>query len=193
MEMSEPTVREQAIKVIKNRDRYSASDLYKAVFDLYHNSKEGDEELLYPLIEHEDNWVAAGALYGLFEVYGYSKELRRLVLRLADGDSRDVGDHQLQFTALSLLVKLAKEGDREAEDKLWEVAYNSNMPSSVTCEAWYRVAEVHGIEWKQGWTEQLVDDSFGQAANEIREHIQQEILRRGGWVPRHNSHGNGAN
>lgn len=107
-------VRDWAIEVIKNRHDYTHTELHKAVFDLYHNPKQGDEALLYPLLEHEDNWVAAGAPYALCEVCGRSQELRDVVIHLARGDPRDVGNKQLQYTALCLIESWAKRGDELA-------------------------------------------------------------------------------
>lgn len=185
------SVRQRAIEVIRNRDQYTPTEVYKAVFDLYHNSEYGDEELLYPLLEHEDNWVAAGALYGLFEVYGCRKELRDLVLRLADGDPRDVGDNQLQFTALLLLADLAQRGDQQAYEKLWAVAENPAVNEFGREQAWYRLAALHGIDWQEGWTEEMVLRPLSEVTEQIRQQIRQEILRRGGRVPPRKSGENG--
>ena len=180
--MSEEAVRQRAIEVIKNRGHYTATELYKAVFDLYHNPKYGDEDLLYPLLEHEDNWVAAGALYALCEVYGHRNQLRHLIFRLAHGDPRDVGDNQLQFQALCLLGSLAKEGDQDACDELWAVAENPTVNEFGREEAWYQLAALHGVQWNDGWTEEMIGNPVGEASEHIRQQIRREIERRGGRV-----------
>ncbi|GAB6188005.1 hypothetical protein [Thermopirellula anaerolimosa] len=185
------SVRQRAIEVIRNRDQYTATELYKAVFDLYHNPKYGDEELLYPLLDHKDNWVAAGALYALCEVYGHRNQLRRLIFRVADGDPRDEGDNQLQFQALCLLGSLAKDGDQNACEKLWAVAEDPAANEFGRREAWYQLATLHGIEWQGWWTDEMVLRPFSGATEQIRQQIRQEILRRGGRLPARKSGGHG--
>jgi hypothetical protein len=173
--------RKKWIQILRKHDNYPANKVYEALFKLHHDPSPGDEELIYPLLEHKDPYVAKQALYALFEVYEHRKELRDIIFRLSLGDCRDECEMPLQCQAIYLLSELAASGDREAYERLWEIAEDPSMHESPRTRAWHELAKLHAVEWSDRDLEELIDDPFGEASEAIRHRIREAIRQQGGW------------
>lgn len=168
-------------EVLKHYFDYDPSEVFEALFKLHHDPMPGDEELIYPLLQHEDPWLVAQALYALCEVYDHRQELRDLIFQWSLGDPRDLMEMPLQCGAINRLADLAADGDREAYERLWEIAEDVRMAAVARERAWAKLAQLHDVEWSDRDLEEMIDNPFSEASERIRERIRKEIRQKGGW------------
>jgi hypothetical protein len=168
------SVRKGALEILQQPEGKARSKLLKAIFDLRHNGVSGDESILFPLLNHEDDGVVASTLYSLWEVYGRADELVSLVRDLAWGDDRDTGEMPIQCMAISLLSRLAKD-DFEVRIQLQEIAEDSEIALIPCMRAWEALAESYGAPWQHDYADELVLRPDSEASEAIRSQIRQLV------------------
>lgn len=173
--------RQRWIAILRNPDAYDRAEVFEALFKFYHAPMPGDEELIYPLLEYEDPWVAAQALYALCEVYDRRNELRDLIFQWSFGDPRDLMELPIQCEAIERLADLAVDGDREAYDRIWEIAEDPTIDEIPRERAWKCLAELHQVPWSDEYLDEMIDHPFSEASEEIRNRIREAIRQSGGW------------
>jgi len=173
--------RKQWIRILRNPEAYDGHIVFEALFKLYHDPEPGDEELIYPLLRHEDGMVVAWALYALCNVYEHRHELRDLIFEWSLGDPRDCMEMPIQCMALEQLAYLALEGDREAHDRLWEVAENAEIHEVPRHRAWSCLARLYQEPWIDSDMDEMIDNPFSEASEKIRQRIRDAARQKGSW------------
>jgi hypothetical protein len=172
--VNDPALRQQSLEVLKDYKRRNRSEMLKAVFDLRHNAKNGDEAILFPLLEHPDDGVVASTLYSLFEIYGQQVELEPMIRRLAWGDNRDCGEMPIQSMAISLLSKIGRS-DYIAQEQLKQIAEDVSASDVPRKLAWQCLAELHGVEWLPQYSEEMIMSPESDESERIRESIRRTM------------------
>jgi len=168
-------VREKAIRTITDAANRSELEVHNAVIDLRRNAERGDEEMLWPLLDYDDDMVVAATLFALFHVFGQKSDLKDLIFKLAaEGDPRDIGIMPIQCEALRILASLAKS-DTNALATLRQVAENTSAADTTKECAWRELAELHGLEWSDKYSGSLIGDPESAESERIRERIRAAI------------------
>jgi hypothetical protein len=187
-------IRERALRILQHAQEYPESDVVGAIIRLRrHDPQRGDEEYLYPLLDHQDSYIVKEALYALAMVYGHLREMRNLVFQYSYPDQRDQMEMPLQCQAIQLLSELAAQGDEEAYGRLWEIAEDTNQANAPRVTAWEQLAELHAIIWPRCFSE-VMTNIHSPLSKKLRRWLRKQILQRGDWqnvlmqVPIHSPH-----
>jgi len=139
------STREQVLTILKKNDQHDRAELLKALYDIRYNTGDGDEAVLYPLLDHPDDGVAASALFTLWHSYDVRADIAPTIRRLAWGDERDQMDMPIQTMAINLLSAIAKS-DSSALEELRAIAEDFTTSDIPRTTAWERLAEQFGVE-----------------------------------------------
>ena len=153
------------------------ANLLKAVFDLCRNAKLGDDQILYPLLDHPDADIVASTLHGLFEVFQHKAQLKSAICALANGDPRDSWEMPIQTMAVNCLGKLAVS-DPESFRYLLQIAENRDFAEVPHKRAWQCLAELANAEWRSTDSEDMIMDPDSEASESIRCRIRAAIAER---------------
>ncbi len=164
-------VRDRAVGILQQVSQHSRLEVYCAVVDLRRNPESGDERLLIPLLDYDDEMTVAATLFALTHVYGTPEAYRDLVFRFADGDPRDTGEMPIQTAAIERLKSLATN-DREALNKVWELAENSAVAECPRACAGRCLSKLVDVQWRREYTEAMIWDPESQESEKIRERIR---------------------
>ena len=168
-EISNP--RKSALKIIQNQEQYDRAQILNAIFDLRHSATLGDEAFLYPLLQHPDDGIVASVLYSLVNVYEKRTELEGLLRQLAWGDERDCGEMPIQSIAISSLSQVAKQ-NYEILHQLQEIAESLSVSDVPGERAWKELATLFGVEWKKGYTAEMIQDPDSEESERIRDLVR---------------------
>lgn len=161
----------QAISILKNCTIHDREQIIKAIFDVSHDPKHGDEALLLSLLDHLDCGIVAYALYYLFEFYNQKEQLLPLVQQFAMGDERDNFEMPIQSQAIRLLSLQAKS-DPKIVALLTMIAEDPSVNEVPSKNAWLSLAEIHGVEWTRRDTEEMIDYPDSETSEAIRAKIR---------------------
>lgn len=144
------------------------------MYDIRYNTGEGDEAVLYPLLNHPDDGVVASALFTLWHSYDVRADIAPTIRRLAWGDERDQMDMPIQTMAINLLSANAKS-DSSALEELRTIAEDSSTSDIPRTTAWQRLAEQFGVEWLPEYSEEMIMSPESETSGEIRQIVRRAI------------------
>lgn len=168
--------RKEALDIIQNWENRTDIDVYKAVLDLRFDARHGDEALLYPLLNHDDEMVVAAALCSLIAVYDKQGELKRILFKFAEGDPRDTTEMPIQCAAIRFLADIAKT-DQEAYRKIQQVAENVDTTEVPMARAWSVLAKLHGLKWEDKYSDIMIEDPNSEKSKELKKWVREAIDR----------------
>jgi hypothetical protein len=166
-------LRDKAIKILNECKHHDRASIFKAIFDLDHNAKLGDEKYLYPLLEHTDDGIVSNALYALYEVFEQKVELDSLVRKMAWGDERDCDEMPIQTMAIRRLCEIARK-DSTALEQLKLIAEDDTVYDCPRQQAWHCLAELFNVEWYPKFTEEMIMSPQSNNSELIRESIRKK-------------------
>lgn len=172
-------LRDKALRVLKDAASHSPTEVHNAVVDLRRNGKSGDEPLLQQALDFPDEMVASAALFALIHVYESPPDILDILMRCADGDSRDTGEMPIQTQAVE---GLAVHGRRNptAVAKLIKVAKCESTPEAPRARAWKCLAELFGVPWVREYSDAMIWDPQSVKSEAIRELVLESIAERAG-------------
>jgi hypothetical protein len=171
--------RENALAILTTPVGRSALAVHNAIVDLRRNAKAGDGAVLRKYLDFPDDMVVSAVLFALIHVYKTTPGLFELLLRFADGDSRDNGEMPIQIQAIEGLALYSREYPKAIE-KLLSVANNSAAPEAPRARAWKCLAELFGIPWRREYTEAMIWDPESENSESIRETVLSAVEERNG-------------
>lgn len=172
-------VRENALSVLMTPEQHSALTVHNAVIDLRRNAEAGDEHLLRKYLDYPDDMVVSAVLFALIHVYESVPDLLVLLLRFADGDSRDNGEMPIQSQAVKGLAQYSREKP-VALRKLLSVANNPGTPDVPRATAWECLAELFGVSWQREYSDAMIWDPESEISISIRMEVLAAVEARSG-------------
>jgi hypothetical protein len=166
--------RENILRILKESGQHDRAELLKALYDIRYNTGDGDEALVYPLLDHPDDGVVASVLFTLWHSYDVRGDIAPTIRRLAWGDDRDQMDMPIQTMAITLLSEIAKS-DSAALAELRAIAEDASTSDIPRKRAWQCLAELFGVEWLSGYSEEMIMTPDGTKSEEIREIVRRAI------------------
>jgi hypothetical protein len=147
--------RQILIDNIRNCNSLSSNAVVSAICGLCHLAKDGDEQILLPLIEHNDKSIAAAALSSLCFHFGFTNKLLNRIIQFASKypSIEETDTYELQRTAIFILSNLAKD-NTDLLRKLIEIAdnYHNILGCSdaalMNANVWESLAELCGLKIK---------------------------------------------
>jgi hypothetical protein len=170
-------VRQNAIKILTMPDQHTWATVHNSIIDLRRNGEAGDERLLRKYLDYPDAMVVSAVLYAFIHVYESVPDLKELLLRFADGDSRDNGEMPIQTQAIEGLALYARE-DTAALSKLLEVAANSDTADVPRASAWECLAHLFGVPWKGRYLREMIWDPESEKSISIRKEVMAAVEAR---------------
>lgn len=161
-------------RILKESRQHGKAELLKALYDIRYNTGDGDEAIVYPLLDHPDDGVVASTLFTLWHSYDVRADIESTIRRLAWGDDRDQMDMPIQTMAITLLSEIAKS-DSAALAELRAIAEDTATRDIPRTQAWHRLAEHFGIEWLSDYSEEMIMTPESEKSEEIREIVRQAI------------------
>lgn len=166
--------RELVLRILKESGQHDRADLLKALYDIRYNTGDGDEAVLYPLLDHPDDGVVASALFTLWHSYDVRAEMSPTIRRLAWGDDRDQMDMPIQTMAITLLSEIAKS-DSAALAELTAIAEDTKTSDIPRNRAWHCLADHFGVEWLSDYSDEMIMTPESDKSEEIRQIIRRAI------------------
>ena len=113
-------IRSNALAILTTPAGQSPLVIHNAIVDLRRNAMAGDEELLQKYLDFPDDMVVSATLFALIHVYESIPGLFDLLLRFAEGDSRDNGEMPIQTQAIEGLALYSRENPKAVSKLLSE-------------------------------------------------------------------------
>jgi hypothetical protein len=166
--------REHILRILKESGQYGRAELLKALYDIRYNTGDGDEAVVYTLLEHPDDGVVASALFTLWHSYDVRAEIESTIRKLARGDDRDQMDMPIQTMAITLLSEIARS-DSAALAELRAIAEDTTTSDIPRNRAWHLLAEHFGVDWLADYSEEMILRPESKKSEDIREIVRQAI------------------
>ena len=173
------SVRQNAIGILTMPNEHPPLSVHNAVIDLRRNPEAGDDQLLRKYLDYPDDMVVSAVLFALIHVYEAVPELLELLLRFADGDSRDNGEMPIQTQAVEGLALCSRENSK-ALSKLLSVANNTRTPEVPRARAWKCLADLFGVPWQREYSDTMIWDPESEKSVAIRKEVLSAIDARSG-------------
>lgn len=171
--------RQNAINILTMPSQHSPLAVHNAVVDLRRNPEAGDERLLRKYLDYPDDMVVSAVLFALIHVYESGTDLKDLLLRFADGDSRDNGEMPIQTQAIEGLVLYSRR-DTASLSKLLEIATKDDTAEAPRARAWKCLAELFGVPWQRDYTDAMIWDPESDESISIRKEVLMAVEARNG-------------
>lgn len=172
-------MRQTAMRTLTMANQHSPLAVHNAVIDLRRNPEAGDEHLLRKFLDYPDDMVVSAVLYALIHVYESVPGLLELLLRFADGDSRDNGEMPIQTQAIEGLALCSRENS-QALSKLLSVANDTRTPDAPRARAWKCLADLFGVPWQREYSNMMIWDPESEESVSIRKEVVSAIEARSG-------------
>lgn len=172
--------RQRALRLLSDHENESHTAIHNAIIDLRRNAERSDVRILQSFLSHYDPMVVAATLYTLYEVHNQKKELLPLVKQLAThGDVRESDDldRPIQCMAISCLADFGRKRDVADVDTLVKVAENQTTPATPRVWAWEELAQLFGVQWTDGFGDELVFRPASEASDRIRNIVRKAIAK----------------